>query len=449
MKVADITLASNVRKGEVKASPGLIKSIERLGVLQPVGVDVDGELVFGHRRLDAVIQLGKDEIPHVVVDNNGSRIETQVAENQQREGLTQWELSQAAWDLKGEGLKQGEVAEAMLIGVKDISRMQKLAKTISQDTEVDDAILNTLDFDQLELLASDSDEGAEVAISDVLVKYMEQDGSSWSGRSIRNARSDVADEVRSALFLEQIADELNMLNDKGVVILPNNIEKKQTKAGSMVNDPLVARIGKKPKGYQYDGMNFIDIPLDTHVLLECHRAWVDEGSRFGGSSGEIVHLCADVKSHAAKGKSDVKMKGATSDAKKKVEASVERRALKEATELRFRQAGIWVKATRVADVQEMAYELAIATLRGDDYRSFNRMLGTAAERPKGADFGWHKERFEIYMDEHNMVKEEGLAKRQRFIVALLAALPFVEDKWGTQAHADEISAVVVPTDGDE
>ena len=118
MKVADITLASNVRKGDVKASPSLVKSIDRIGVLQPVGVSAEGELVFGHRRLDAAITLGHDEIPHVVVDVNGSRIEAQVAENQQRTGLSVWELSQAAWDLKGEGMKQGEVAEAMLIGTK-------------------------------------------------------------------------------------------------------------------------------------------------------------------------------------------------------------------------------------------------------------------------------------------------------------------------------------------
>jgi hypothetical protein len=39
----------------------LARSIADLGLLQPVGVTPDGQLVFGHRRLLAAEKLGKDD----------------------------------------------------------------------------------------------------------------------------------------------------------------------------------------------------------------------------------------------------------------------------------------------------------------------------------------------------------------------------------------------------
>src|SRR3546814_12633107 len=39
----------------------LMRSIERLGLLQPVTITPDGMLVCGHRRLAAVKQLGRSE----------------------------------------------------------------------------------------------------------------------------------------------------------------------------------------------------------------------------------------------------------------------------------------------------------------------------------------------------------------------------------------------------
>ena len=154
MKIVDITLGENVRRGEQAARPSLVASFQALGQLEPVGVDKDGTLVFGFGRLLAAQELEWTDIKTVEVDANGSRIAIQVAENQQRVGLTNWELTQAAWDLKQEGLKQGEVAQALLIGTKDVSRLHKIAKVINADSEVDDAVLNLFDFEELEQLAS-------------------------------------------------------------------------------------------------------------------------------------------------------------------------------------------------------------------------------------------------------------------------------------------------------
>lgn len=48
--------------------PGLAASIEQLGLLQPIGVNPNNELVFGHRRLLAFQHLGRTTIPARAID---------------------------------------------------------------------------------------------------------------------------------------------------------------------------------------------------------------------------------------------------------------------------------------------------------------------------------------------------------------------------------------------
>jgi ParB/RepB/Spo0J family partition protein len=47
---------------------GLAASIEQLGLLQPIGVNVANELVFGQRRIKAFQYLGRSTIPARVID---------------------------------------------------------------------------------------------------------------------------------------------------------------------------------------------------------------------------------------------------------------------------------------------------------------------------------------------------------------------------------------------
>ena len=65
----------------------LAKSIERQGLLQPIGVTQDNELVFGARRIEAFNILGRTKIPARVVDVT-SLVEGEHDENELRKDFT-------------------------------------------------------------------------------------------------------------------------------------------------------------------------------------------------------------------------------------------------------------------------------------------------------------------------------------------------------------------------
>ena len=69
MKISEITIGDRAR-----VSTGwmddLQRSIEQVGVLQPIGVTPDKELIFGHRRVMACRALGMEDIPARILDIN-------------------------------------------------------------------------------------------------------------------------------------------------------------------------------------------------------------------------------------------------------------------------------------------------------------------------------------------------------------------------------------------
>ena len=68
MKISAIKIGNRSRKdlGDIDS---LVRSIEQLGLLQPIVVRKDGTLIFGARRIAAFIALGRDEIPHHIVES--------------------------------------------------------------------------------------------------------------------------------------------------------------------------------------------------------------------------------------------------------------------------------------------------------------------------------------------------------------------------------------------
>jgi ParB-like chromosome segregation protein Spo0J len=66
---------------------GLAQSIEELGLLQPIVVTPDGELIAGGRRLEAVKSLGRESIPVNVVDIHAV-VRGEFAENSHRKDFT-------------------------------------------------------------------------------------------------------------------------------------------------------------------------------------------------------------------------------------------------------------------------------------------------------------------------------------------------------------------------
>jgi len=442
---SDIRVGDNVRKGETKASPSLIASIKEHGIIEPLATvwEEDDQvwlLVAGHRRLDAAIELGLLEVPifEVRPENAADVIGIQVAENMFREDLTMWELSQAAWDLKSEGLNQKAVANKMSLPKKAVSRMQQIAKTINQDPNIDDSLLNLFDLETLELLA-EPDKRFEVPVSDVLRLLEGENNPEF--RTVDDAKRQAATEIRDALFYNELADTLTMLAEKNVSILEKDPRYKLSSNGSHIKNKKVANIGKEPQG-SWANDNWIDVPLDTHVLEPCHAVWVDPGSEW--HEPKLIHLCTDLSRHELKGKSKVKTVDASQKAERKIKNSQEREARKQETELRYRKARAWVTKLSASRANEIAFDLALGTIYEDDYRTFGRILGYDQERPRKADPSWWKKRFVVWCQESKCSKETNPKKHQRLVVGLLAAAPYVTEGWMRSGDIDtEIGEVDV------
>ncbi|AGN51597.1 ParB-like partition nuclease [Vibrio phage eugene 12A10] len=85
LEIDKIVVENRFRKSVGDLDP-LIRSIESLGLLQPIGVDSDNYLVYGERRLRACSKIGWKDIPVVVVDCHPLKAERD--ENEERKPFT-------------------------------------------------------------------------------------------------------------------------------------------------------------------------------------------------------------------------------------------------------------------------------------------------------------------------------------------------------------------------
>jgi phage N-6-adenine-methyltransferase len=86
VRIADIQIGKRHRK-EMGDLTGLARSIQEIGLLQPIGVKPDLTLVFGHRRLLACQSLDHELIPACIVDIDAI-ILGEYAENEFRKDFT-------------------------------------------------------------------------------------------------------------------------------------------------------------------------------------------------------------------------------------------------------------------------------------------------------------------------------------------------------------------------
>jgi ParB-like chromosome segregation protein Spo0J len=86
ISIEDIRVGDRYRKdlGDIQT---LAESIRRLGLMQPVGITPDSELIFGQRRIEALKLLGHTTITARVLDIN-SIIEGEYDENEVRKDFT-------------------------------------------------------------------------------------------------------------------------------------------------------------------------------------------------------------------------------------------------------------------------------------------------------------------------------------------------------------------------
>jgi site-specific DNA-methyltransferase (adenine-specific) len=70
MKITDIKVSDNRRTVDPDKVKSLAKSIETIGLLNPIVVNLDGTLIAGAHRIEAFKLLGRDEIPASIIDAN-------------------------------------------------------------------------------------------------------------------------------------------------------------------------------------------------------------------------------------------------------------------------------------------------------------------------------------------------------------------------------------------
>lgn len=93
VKIDTIKVKKRVRRdlGDVDA---LKESLRTYGLLNPVTLNKDNELIAGERRLEAAKMLGWTNINAVILDNRtpAEQLELELEENNQRKDFTQEEL---------------------------------------------------------------------------------------------------------------------------------------------------------------------------------------------------------------------------------------------------------------------------------------------------------------------------------------------------------------------
>ena len=133
MKIVDIKIGDRARRdpGDIES---LAKSIEQVGLLHPVVVNPNNELVSGFRRIEAYKLLGRDEIPHRVAENlDGARklLQAERDENTERK-----ELSPSEMVVLAERLEPLERAQAEKRKIAALTpRKSKASKDAQQSPE--------------------------------------------------------------------------------------------------------------------------------------------------------------------------------------------------------------------------------------------------------------------------------------------------------------------------
>lgn len=94
VSIEKIKIQKRIRSdlGDIKP---LMNSIKKYGLLHPVIIDSEYNLIAGHRRLESARQLGWTSIDVIIAecDDDISKLEIELEENLQRKNLSQDEIS--------------------------------------------------------------------------------------------------------------------------------------------------------------------------------------------------------------------------------------------------------------------------------------------------------------------------------------------------------------------
>lgn len=93
VQIKDVIVKKRIRK-ELQDIQALKESMSRYGLMNPITINSNNELIAGHRRLEAAKELGWNSISAVVIDpkNEILELEMELEENIQRSPFTKDEL---------------------------------------------------------------------------------------------------------------------------------------------------------------------------------------------------------------------------------------------------------------------------------------------------------------------------------------------------------------------
>ena len=127
VNISDITISDRVRKEMGDLVP-LMDSLEKHGLISPIVVSDEFQLVAGHRRLQAATKLGWKEVEVIVINNLSEEdlLEIELSENVYRKDFSPLELL--------EGYSRFEKLKTPTLWQKICRFFKKLFKKKSQKT---------------------------------------------------------------------------------------------------------------------------------------------------------------------------------------------------------------------------------------------------------------------------------------------------------------------------
>ena len=218
VKCNEIKIGNRVRKdlGNIEE---LADSIKELGLLQPIGVTIDNELVFGERRLAACKSLNYEEIEVVVIDSD-ELLKCETTENVNRKGFVMSERVAIRALFKDRFVK--ERGKLMAKGIKVSNRhlnktRDRLAKLsgVGQDKAKKEDII--IAYNDQDIIKQVDNNGLSVNKAYNLIKKMEKGIISHETENLNEVTDLPVEEV-----VEVAVEQVQIDNNKYSIVLSDN-----------------------------------------------------------------------------------------------------------------------------------------------------------------------------------------------------------------------------------
>lgn len=344
----------------------LARSIESVGVLEPILVTADGNggyrIVSGERRFRAAKKAGLKELPAIVRElTDEERIEISIIENLQRQDLSPLEEAGAYKKLQGLGCTQEKIAE-------------RVGKTQSH-------ISKRLQLLELPKEAQRKLHSAGITLEDALELTKLKDMPKRLERVLKRAeRGDVEWDVEQELRDHERAEERGQLVQKlkaeGVRVLDRESI-----------DPKAERFLKQ----QGTWSSVIEITPAKHKGEPCHAAIVQ--AQYGDP--RVLYVCTDHRRHSKNGDSAIKVESTlppitSTDKAARTRLANEKKIHAEATKARGEAIAAALKRKQpITKVLELLATQSIGFAQSELLKTACRLLGV--EPTKKRYGGWDTE----------------------------------------------------------